>query len=92
MMPQFNLPGEFFTFMGNLALLTGAFAWWRKDSLEEDKIISEAAKELIEGITDADVVNKIKGEMGVNLRDQVTVEEAEDWAKDRDLRGMRWRN
>lgn len=92
MMPQFDGVWELGKLMGHVVVLAGAMAWWRKDSLEEDKIISGAAKELIDGVTDADVVNKIKKEMGLNLRDQVTVEEIQNWARDRDLRGFKNRN
>lgn len=63
--------------------------WWRKDSHEkEDQIIAQAAHELIEGIVNADLVNKVKDNVGVDLRDQVSLAEIEDWAKDRDLRGF----
>lgn len=92
MIPQFDSVWELGKLMGHAAILAGMMAWWRKGSEEEDRVVSEAAKELIDGLTDADVVNKINGETQLNLRDQVTVEEAESWAKDRDLRGMRWRN
>lgn len=62
--------------------------WWRKGSPEEDQAVAHAAHELIEGVVDADAVGKIKGNLGVNLRDQVTVEEIEDWNQDRRLRGF----
>jgi len=66
--------------------------WWRKGSPEEDDVVSHAAHELIEGVVSADTVNKVELHTGINLRDQVSIEEAEDWAKDRDLRRMRDRN
>lgn len=62
--------------------------WWRPGSPEEDEVVAHAAHELIEGVMDADGVNKIQDGVGVNLRDQVTVEEIEDWDKDRRLRGF----
>lgn len=92
MLPQFNGWLEFIHLTGSLSILAGAMAWWRAGSEDEDKVISEAAKELINGISDADLVSKIQGETALNLRDQITVEETENWAKDRDLRGMKWRN
>lgn len=90
MLPKFDSWNELFHGISLLGFV--AMAWWRKGSPEEDEVVSEAARELLEGISDADVVTKIKGETDLNLRDQITVEEAEDWARDRDLRGMRWRN
>jgi len=62
--------------------------WWRKGSPEEDQVLAQAANELIEGLVDADTVNKVKGNVGVDLRDQVTVEEIEDWHRERQLRGF----
>lgn len=62
--------------------------WWRKGSHEEDEVMAKAANELIEGLIDADTVNKVKENVGIDLRDQVTVEEAEDWHKERQLRGF----
>lgn len=62
--------------------------WWRKGSPEEDEVLAHAAKELIEGVVDADAVNKVELHMGVNLRDQVSIEEIEDWDADRNLRGF----
>jgi len=62
--------------------------WWRKGSAQEDEVVAHAARELIEGVTDADTVSKVELHTGINLRDQVTIEEIEDWAKDRDLRGF----
>lgn len=92
MTPQFDGYKELFTLLSAASTLVFGMAWWRKGSEQEDQVVSEAAKELLEGISDADLVTKIKGETDLNLRDQITVEEAESWAKDRDLRGMRWRN
>lgn len=69
-----------------MATLCFGFAWWRGGP-EEDKVITEAARELIEGISNADTVNKIKNETTLNLRDQITVDEVEKWAADRDWHG-----
>lgn len=66
--------------------------WFRKGSPEEDEVVSHAAHELIEGVVNADNVSKIDLHTGINLRDQVTVEELEDWDKDRKLRGFGRRN
>lgn len=90
MMPKFDGWSELFHGISLLGFVT--MAWWRKGSPEEDEVVSEAAKELLEGVSDADMVTKIEGQTSLNLRDQITVEEAEDWARDRDLRGWRNRN
>jgi hypothetical protein len=90
--PQFNGWKIFFNFIGAKEIMADNNKWWRKGSKEEDEVIANAAEELIKGVTDADLVNKVKGEANINLRDQVTVGELEDWAKDRDLRRMRNRN
>lgn len=66
--------------------------WWRKGSKEEDEVVSQAADELIGGVCDADSVGNVQQNVGVNLRDQVTIEELEDWHKDRQLRRMGNRN
>lgn len=77
----------------NLRMVVGGLmAWWRKGTPEEDDVMAHAARELIDGVVDANAVNKVKLMMGINLRDQVTIEEIEDWARDRDLRSMKNRN
>jgi hypothetical protein len=73
-------------------ILGGQMSWFRKGSAEEDRVVSEAAEELIKGSMDADMVNKVDLHTGINLRDHVTIEEIEDWARDRDLRRMTNRN
>ena len=67
-------------------------SWWRKGTPQEDEVVSHAAQELIEGVVSADTVSKVELHTGVNLRDQVSIEEIEDWAKDRDIRRMKNRN
>lgn len=62
--------------------------WWRKGSAEEDRVIADAAHELIEGIVNADTVGNVKQHTGIDLRDQVSVAEMEDWHRDRELRGF----
>lgn len=66
--------------------------WWRKGSTEEDEVVSAAANELISGVCDADTVGNVEKNVGINLREQVTVAELQDWAADRDLRRMKNRN
>lgn len=92
MLPQYNAQFDLLHLANAFTILTLGFAWWRRGSPEEDQVVSQAATELIEGVSDADRVGKIQNETEINLRDQVTVEEIEDWARDRDLRGWRNRN
>lgn len=90
MTPEFNAWAELAKISALGATLMAG--WWRKGSEAEDNIVSQAAEELIRGACDADFAGKIEDGSGINPRDHVTVEELEDWAKDRDLRGWRWRN
>lgn len=92
MIGKFDSFNHILRFVNLRTVLGGAMAWWRKGSAEEDRVVSEAAKELIDGVSSADTVGKVELHTGINLRDQVTIEEIEDWARDRDLRGMRNRN
>lgn len=90
MLPEFDAAKTALTLSGSLGILTGLMSWFRKGSQEEDSVVSNAARELLNGISDADLVGKVEDQTKLNLRDQVTLEEAQDWAKDRDLRGF-WR-
>lgn len=91
MMPEFNAWGEVAKFAGALTTVMGAMAWFRKDSAEEDKVVGEAADVLISGVSDADKVSKIDLHTGKNLRDQMTVEEAEKINREGELRRFGWR-
>lgn len=66
-------------------------AWFHRGSAEEDKILTGVAETLIEGVVDADSVNRIERSNGRNLRDQLTVEEAEEMRREADLRGFGFR-
>lgn len=93
MTPQFDSWNEFWKFLGYGTTFAIGFAkWWRVGSDEEDRVLSEAADELIAGVSDADVVNKIANETNLNIREQMTVEEAESWNRERELRRFRRRN
>lgn len=92
MTPLFNGWDELWRLAGCSSLLIFGMAWWRKGSEDEDRVMSEAADELIAGISDADVVNKIENETTFNIRDQMTLEEAEDWNRERELRRFKRRN
>lgn len=91
MMPEFNAWGELAKFAGALSVAAGAMSWFRKGSAEEDKVVSESADILIDGISDADKVNKVDLHTGKNLRDQLTIEEAEEMNRERELRKFGWK-
>lgn len=66
-------------------------SWFRKDTADEDKTLAEAAETVIEGAVDADTVNRIELRTGRNLRDQLSVAEAEEMRREADLRGFGWK-
>lgn len=52
-------------------------SWLRKGSQEEDRVVAHANETLLEGAANADLVNLVENKTKTNLRDQLTVEEAE---------------
>lgn len=92
MTPEFNAFGELAKFVGTLSVLSVATSWWRKDSPEQDKIVSESCDILIEGVLDADKTNKIDLHTGRNIREQLSIEQLEDMDKERQLRRFERRN
>ena len=83
-----------FRFYVCLAVVKGTFlmAWWRKGSNEEDEVYAEAASFILDAVSDADGVNMIDQATGRNMRDQMTVEEAEEMYEEGRLRSWRHRN
>jgi hypothetical protein len=83
-----------FKFYVCLAVVREEFimAWWRKGSKEEDETYVEAASILLDCVADADGVNLINQGTGRNMRDQLTIEEAEEMYKEARLRGQKDRN
>lgn len=78
-------------FASATAVLAGAFAWWRKGSDEEDEMVSNAADTVLGALSDADTVSKIGCVTDRNLRDQLTIEEAIEMNKERELRRFGWK-
>lgn len=78
-------------FEAALAVATGAMAWWRKETPEEDEMVSQATDVVLGALSDADAVGKIDAATDRNLRDQVTVEQAMAMERERELRGFGWR-
>lgn len=78
--------------MAATAILSGAMAWWRKGTPAEDEMMSEAAEVVIDNLANADNITNIELLTGRNLRDQLTIGEVEDMARERDLRRFGRRN
>lgn len=91
MTPTLEALQELFKFTGALSILAGV-AWWRKGTAEEDAVVSAAADTVLGTLSDADTVNKIDNLAGRNLRDQLTVEEAMELDRERELRRFGRRN
>lgn len=83
-----------FKFYVSLAVVKGTFlmAWWRKGSKEEDETYIEAADIILDCLADGDGVQLIDRATGRNMRDQMTVEEAEEMYKEAKLRSWKNRN
>ncbi len=91
-MPQHEVIQRFFEFTGALAVITSAMAWWRKDSPADDAMVSEAADVVLGTLSDADTVSKVDLHTAKNLRDQLTIEEAIELNRERELRRFERRN
>lgn len=61
--------------------------FYRKDSEEEDQIIAEAHSIILDNLSNADSVGQIEIYTGKNLRDQLSVEQAEELYREKELRG-----
>ena len=80
-------------FAGAMSVLSGAVAaWWRKDGPSGDEVVSQAADVIIDAATDADLRNRIELHTGKNIGEQVTLEQMEDFHRERELRRMKNRN
>lgn len=66
-------------------------SWFRKETAANDRIVAEAGEVLLTGVVDADNVGAIELHTGKNLRDQMTVAEAEAMHQETDLRKFGWR-
>lgn len=73
-------------FSAALGVLAGACAWWRRGSADEDAMVSDAADTVLDTLADADTVSRIDCLTDRNLRDQLSVEEAEELHRERELR------
>lgn len=92
MMPETNYLMDLIKIGAALSVSTGLMAWFRKGSVEEDVVIAESQDFVLDALSDADRVNKIDLHTGRNVRDQLTVEEAEEMEKESRLRKWGRRN
>jgi hypothetical protein len=92
MTPNLEILHRFFEITGALAVATGGMAWWRKGSAEEDQVVSTANDTVLDALSDADTVSKIDCLTNRNLREQLTVGEAIEMDKERQLRRFPNRN
>ena len=83
---------KLFEFSGALSVLVGAMAWWRKGSQDEDAVVAEAADLVLGALSNADDTRGVECVAGRNWRDQVSVEEAIEMDKERELRRFERRN
>ncbi len=64
----------------------------RRDSHEEDALIVEAHNVILDNLSNADSVGQIELMTGKNLRSQLSVEQAEELYREKELRGFGRRN
>lgn len=91
MIPQ-EIVDKWLEFAGAVAVLSGAMAWWRKGGVEEDVMVAKAADTVLDILSDADTVSRVDLHTGRNLRDQLTVGEAVELDRERELRRFARRN
>lgn len=81
---------SFATALSTLGMM--ATGWWRKGSKAEDDMVVTAADTVLDALSDADMLSQIEAVTGMALRDQLTVEEAQELDRERRLRGFSRRN
>jgi hypothetical protein len=65
---------------------------FRRDSHEEDALIAEANNIILDNLSNADSVGQIKLMTGKDLRSQISIEQAEELHREKELRGFSGRN
>lgn len=66
-------------------------AWFRKGSAEEDKMVSDACDVILDVASDADKRRELTVLSGREVGSDLTVEQAQALADERDLRGFGFR-
>jgi len=62
--------------------------WFVKDSPSEDRVVAEANAYILKTLSDADTVGQIEAGTERNVRDQLTVEQAEELYQEERLRNF----
>lgn len=81
---------RYFEFVGALSIVTGAMSWWRRETVENDSMVVEATDLVLETLSDADTVERVDCIHHKNMRDAVTVEEAQAMHEEAELRRFGW--
>lgn len=78
----------------NMALAAGALAaaWSRHGSPAEDDMVVGCHGLVLDAVADADATRTVECVTGRNWRDQVSVQDAEELNRERELRTMQNRN
>jgi hypothetical protein len=83
---------KLFEFLGASAVASGAMSWFRRGSKEEDEMVAAAHDVNLNGLSDADFNRGVECMTDRNLRDQMSVEQAENLNRERELRRFPNRN
>lgn len=90
MIPYGDTFAKYFEFVGALSVLAGLLDWTRKGSVAEDEVVVAATDLVLETLSNADTVERTACVHHRNMRDAVSVEEAENMAKEAELRRFGW--
>lgn len=82
---------ELLKFVGAISVLSGLMTW-RRGGPKEDEIVVAAADTILDSLSDADKVNTVDLHSGKNMRDQITIEQAQELHNERELRSWKNRN
>lgn len=87
MIPPFDF-SRLFEVLGAMSVITGAMAWFRRDTDAEDVTIAEAADVVLAALSDADFCRTTECVTGKDLREQMTLEQAIRLHEERELARM----
>jgi hypothetical protein len=83
-LPPFDF-SRLFEVLGALSVITGAMAFPRRDTDEEDAMVAGAADVVLEALSDADFCRTTECITGRDLREQMTIEQAIALHEEREL-------
>lgn len=76
-----------------LALSVGAVAaWFTRGSQDEDEMTVQAHELVLGMVSDADATGRVEAVTDRNWRDDISIEQAEELNRERELRNMKNRN